>query len=356
VRHVGREERAIWDTDESTSAKKGLVMRYHQITREERYTLATLRKQTPALTTTAIARLLGRHRSTVHREISRNSTHADRAYRPYRAQEAANGRRRRSRKRSHFTAAEWRLVENLLQADLSPQQVSGWLARHSLLLISHETIYKHVWRDKRRGGTLWRHLRQRPKYRKRYGTHEKRGRLAGKRHISERPSAIERRTEVGHWEMDTVSGSGSNHCIVTLVERATGCVLIAKLPDHTKTQLNRRVIQLIREQPHLFRTITVDNGSEFHGYEQIERATGVTFYFATPYHAWERGTNENTNGLIRQYLPKRTSLTQLSQAYCNRIANILNNRPRKRYLYASPLEQLALLGVSSRSVGVAVQS
>lgn len=316
-------------------------MSYHQITPEERYTLATLRKQTPALTVTEIARLMGRHRSTIYREIRRNSTHRDGAYRPHRAQEAANGRRRRSRKHSQFTDQDWQLVEELLRSDLSPEQVSGWLARHGLLSISHETIYQHIWRDKRRGGNLWRHLRQRPKYRKRYGTYEKRGRLAGKRHISQRPAAVERRRAIGHWEVDTVSGAGSKHCIVTLVERATGCTLIAKLADHTKTQLNRRAIQLIREQRHLFKTITADNGTEFHGYEAIERATGVRFYFATPYHSWERGTNENTNGLIRQYLPKRQSMKSLTQRQCNMIAQTLNNRPRKRLGFRTPLEELA---------------
>ena len=213
----------------------------------------------------------------------------------------------------------------------------------SPLEISHETIYRHIWRDKRVGGDLWRHLRQRPKYRKRYGAYEKRGRLAGKRHISERPAAVELRREIGHWEMDTVSGAGTKHCIVTLVERATGCVLIAKLADHTKAELNRHVIGLIREQRRLITTITVDNGTEFHGYKDIERATGVTFYFATPYHSWERGTNENTNGLIRQYLPKRHSMKALTQSHCTEIACILNNRPRKRFGFRTPLEQLKRL-------------
>lgn len=148
--------------------------------------MATLRTQTPALTNNEIARLLGRDRSTIYREIRRNSTHRDGAYRAARAQEAANGRRRRTRKHSQFSGRQWRVVDDLLRADLSPEQVSGWLARRHLLRISHETIYRHIWRDKHAGGDLWRHLRQRPKYRKRYGTREKRGRLAGKRHISER--------------------------------------------------------------------------------------------------------------------------------------------------------------------------
>lgn len=322
-------------------------MPYHQITPAERYTLVTLLRQAPKLTCAAMARLMGRHRSTISRELRRNCSRHDGSYRFKRAQEQANGRRSRSRRKSHLTAADWKLIEDLLRADLSPEQVSGWLRRHGLVNVSHETIYIHIWTDKHRGGTLYRHLRQRPKYRKRYGTNERRGRLAGKRHISERPAVVEQRQEPGHWEMDTVAGSGSKHCVLTLVERVTGCVLIAKLPDHTAAALNRRVIQLITESPELFKTITVDNGTEFHGYEQIEQATGVTFYFATPYHAWERGTNENTNGLIRQYLPKRTSMKNVTQAQCNLIACILNNRPRKRLGFMTPLERLQNLPLSA---------
>jgi len=325
-------------------------MRYHQITREERYTLATLRKQEPKLSNVAIAHLMGRHPSTISRELRRNSTPYDLAYRPSRAQEQANGRRSRSRRNSRFTLEQWQLVEQLIRADLSPEQISGRLRRDHVLRISHETIYQRIWNDKRRGGNLFRRLRQRPRYRKRYGTNEKRGRLPGKRHISERPLSAEQRRELGHWEMDTVIGSATNDCILTLVERLTGCLLIAKLPARNAAAVNRRLLQVIAEQPHLFRTVTVDNGTEFHAYEQIERLTGVLFYFATPYHSWERGTNENTNGLIRQYLPKRTTMKGLTQSRCNQIACIINNRPRKRHGFLTPVELL------SRHVGVAVQT
>lgn len=302
--------------------------------------LSALRRQ--GFSNAEIARALGRSRSTITREIRRNSTHPDGGYRPHRAHEAANGRRSRSRRNSRFSSEDWTLIEDLLRADLSPEQVSGRLRAEGRLRISHETIYVHIWTNKHRGGQLYRHLRQRPKYRKRYGTNEKRGRLAGKRHISERPAAVELRRELGHWEMDTVSGP-DKHCVATLVERASGCVLIAKLADHTKAALNRSAIPLINEQPELFKTITVDNGTEFHGYEEIERETGVKFYFATPYHSWERGSNENTNGLIRQYLPKRRSMRAVTQSQCNEIARILNNRPRKRFAFLTPLERLQQL-------------
>jgi IS30 family transposase len=315
-------------------------MKYRQITSEQRYTLAVLRRQEPKLSIGAIAELLGFHRSTIYREFQRNSC-ADGGYRPSKASRRTRGRRSRSRRNSQFTPADMALVNGLLQERWSPEQIAGSLRRHHLLRISHETIYNHVWRDKERGGSLFRCLRQAPKrFRKRYGRHDSRGRLAGKKHLSERPAAIMARSELGHWEMDTVMGKGSKHCILSLVERATGYTLIGKLPDRTAQATTIKAIELIKKHHPLFTSITVDNGTEFHDYKTIEYETGVDFYFATPYHSWERGTNENTNGLIRQYLPKRTSMAHITQHHCDNIARALNTRPRKRYAFRSPTEVL----------------
>ena len=236
---------------------------------------------------------------------------------------------------------DWQIVVGLLREGLSPEQISGRLRLEGRLAISHESIYRFIRRDKKRGGTLFRLLRQPAKWRKRHRGADKRGRLAGKRHITERPATVDLRQELGHWEMDTIVSPLDRHCVVSLVERVTGCVLVGKLRARSVAATNRRVIQLIRSHRHLFKTITVDNGTEFHGYADIERATGATFYFATPYHSWERGTNENTNGLIRQYIPKRSSMKNLTQARCTEIALKLNNRPRKRHSYLSPIEVLA---------------
>lgn len=315
-------------------------MNYRQITPAERYTLGALRRQ--GLSCSEIARIMGRHRSSIGREFARNSAPYDGAYRPFVAQEHANGRRWRSRRNSHFDAADWELVEGMLAEFLSPEQISGRLRLEGRLEISHETIYKRVWRDKHRGGSLYRNLRQPFKRRKRYGTYEKRGRVGGKRHISERPEAVELRQEIGHWEMDTVIGGVTQDCVVTLVERVTGKTLIGKLANRSVAALNKRVLAFIRKHPEWFKTITVDNGTEFHGYRKIEKATGVLVYFATPYHSWERGTNENTNGLIRQYLPKRRSMRDVTQLHCTRIAEHLNARPRKRHGFLTPNEKLLL--------------
>lgn len=312
-------------------------MTYCQLTSEERYMLARLRRQ--GLNPAEIARSLGRHRSTVCREVSRNSTRADGRYRATTAQERTNGRRSRSRRNLHFSTQDFAQVEELLCRQWSPEQVSGHLRRVGYLSISHETIYRHIWRDKREGGLLYTHLRgARKQRRKRYGSYDSRGRLAGKRSISERPQAVETRREAGHWEIDTVMGTGSKDCIVSLVERRSGFLLIGKLQDRTTASLNRRVIQLIERHEGMFQTITADNGTEFHNYQRIEARTKALFYFARPYHSWERGTNENANGLIRQYLPKGTSMAALSQHQCNSIAQKLNRRPRKRHGFKTPLE------------------
>lgn len=162
--------------------------------------------------------------------------------------------------------------------------------------------------------------------------------MAGKRHISERPKSVEGRRYRGHWEIDTVMGKGSKDCIVTLVERKTGFVMIGKLADRTTRNLNKKTRRLIGRDPGAFKTITADNGTEFHQYKEIEKARAVRFYFANPYHSWERGSNENTNGLIRQYLPKGTSMKNVTQQQCDSIAYKLNTRPRKRFNFKTPEE------------------
>ena len=313
-------------------------MTYRQITSEQRYMLAALRMQ--GLRSSQIAVLLGCHRSTVGRELKRNCSVSDGRYRADKAQERSNGRRSRSRRNQQFTPADFARVDALLEQRWSPEQIAGRLAIDASLSISHETIYRHVWRDKRSGGRLYTHLRCAQKRRRKgYGHYDSRGRLAGKRHISERPASVEGRREFGHWEIDTVMGTGSKHCILSLVERKTGLVIIGKLPNRTTASVNARAMRIIGPRRNLFETITADNGTEFHDYAAIERRTSTTFYFATPYHSWERGTNENTNGLIRQYLPKGTSMTDLTQRQCNEIAFSLNTRPRKRLGYKIPLER-----------------
>ncbi len=282
-------------------------MTYRQITYAERYTLGLLRQG--GLAPAAIARVLGRHRSTIRREVRRNGTPRDDCYRPLLAEWYARSRRSRSRRNRRFSASDWARIQALVREDWSPEQIAGRLRLDQELRISHETIYRYVWADKRQGGQLYQHLRgARKQRRKRYGRYDSRGRLAG------------------------------NPCVLSLVERKTGYVVLGKLRQRTSGAVNRRAQPLIQMQPHPVQTITVDNGTEFHEYAQLERATAARFYFATPHHAWERGTNENTNGLLRQYLPKRQTMAHLTQHDCNQIATKLNRRPRKRLGYRTPEE------------------
>jgi transposase, IS30 family len=321
-------------------------MSYHQLTSGERYELSALRKQ--GLSQADIARALNRHPSTICRELRRNKTKNPRPhveprqdwYVPSKAHKKARGRRSRSRRNRHFKAHHWDLVIPLLRQLWSPEQISGWLRLHGSLRISHETIYQYIWRDRRHGGDLYRYLRGAQKQRrKRYGRYDSRGRLAGKRSIAERSAGAQNRSRTGHLEGDTVMGSTANrHCILTLVDRKTGYVMIGKLAARTAQEASRRTISLIQNAPRRTHSLTLDNGTEFHDYKAIERATQTKVFFATPHHSWERGTNENTNGLIRQFLPKRASMAHVTQHDCERIAKQLNDRPRKRLGWLTPRE------------------
>jgi IS30 family transposase len=205
---------------------------YAQITQEERYAIAAMRRQHSIR---AIARDLGRSPSTISREIRRN-VRADGGYRAFTAGEHTRARRSYSRRNTRFSVDDWVLVEHLIGLDWSPEQVSGWLKLHGFLSISYETIYLRIFADKRAGGDLWRHLRQSmKKRRKRYRSHDSRGRLAGKRHISERPPEVESREVMGHWEIDTMKGDDqARHTVLTMVERVSGYTMIGKLARGTR--------------------------------------------------------------------------------------------------------------------------
>ena len=235
-------------------------MSYHQITSDERYLISKLRQQ--GCTQTAIARCLGRHRSSVSREIRRNATAADGCYRPFTASERTRGRRSRSRRNTRFTSQQWGHVHRALQRQWSPEQIAGRLRREGAWTISHETIYAHIWYDKARGGQLFQDLRCATKQRrKRHGTYDSRGRLAGKRMIGDRPAVVETRRELGHWEVDTVVGVGAPDCVATLVERKTGFTMLGKLRNRTSQGMTRRLRRLIRRAPRAFKTLTADNGT-----------------------------------------------------------------------------------------------
>ncbi len=302
----------------------------------ERYEIAALRRQ--GMQMSELADHLGRHRSTLYREVKRNQSAHDGRYRASHSVEKAGGRQRRSRRNLRYGPGEFAPIEVMIRDGLSPQQIVGRRKREAQQVMSHETIYRWIWRDKRCGGTLWTHLRgARKRRRKRYGRYDSRGRLAGKKLIGQRPAVVEGRGRIGDWEIDTVHGRGKA-CLVTVVERKTGLVRIGQIQRATKELTLERTVELLWNERQRVKTITADNGTEFHSYLELESRLGTRVYFATPHHAWERGTNENTNGLIRQYFPKGTNLSRITQQQCHGIAEQLNNRPRLRLGFLTPNE------------------
>jgi transposase, IS30 family len=314
-------------------------MKYKQLTSLERILIASYRLQRWSLT--KIADALGRHKSTISREIRRNRSDYDGAYRYSKAISKTGTRRRESRNFPRYSVEEYVVLESMIQMKWSPAQISRLLKDLGAFQMSHETIYRYIRRDRELGGRLHEHLRLRcHKLRKRHRGPERRGRLPDKRSIEDRPEEANDRSEIGHWEIDTVMGKGSKDCLLIVVERKTRFALVGKLENRTQKEVNSRLLKLIGPYRNYFKTITSGNGTEFHGYKSVEKKTGVKFYFAHPYHSWERGTNENTNGLIRQYWRKGTCLREVNQWKCRKIVDKLNRRPRKVLGGRSPIEEL----------------
>jgi len=268
------------------------------------------------------------HKSTIGRELARNT--GQRGYRPHQAQERAAERRHQPRRPRKLVGRLKRTVERKLAMEWSPEQIAGWLQRKGRSPVSHETIYRHVWADKAAGGQLHKHLRRaHQRRRKRYGAHDRRGLIPGRRGIEERPSGVEGRRRVGHWELDTMLGRQQSQAVVSAVERRTRYTRLAKVATRRAETVAGALVRMLGPHRDKVRTLTADNGREFVGHQAVSARLEARFYFARPYHAWERGTCENTIGLIRQYAPKRRSLDNIGSRELRFIMRRLNRRPRK---------------------------
>ena len=303
---------------------------YAQLTREQRY-------QIKALLDTEhnqreIADLLGVHKSSIQRELKRNR--GKRGYRPNQAHEKALSRRAK-KALPRIGAAVWSLVEKELCEDWSPEQVSGRL-KEDKIFVSHERIYQYVYADKRVGGALWKHLRHPKKYRKRAGGRDRRGKIPNRRSIEERPAIVDERSRIGDWEADLIVGKNHQGVALTLTERNSRFTLLRTFPSKHADPITQGIKELLKWDARL-KTITFDNGKEFAGHEEVASALNVDCYFAHPYSSWERGTNENTNGLIRQYLLKSRNLKNVSMEEVM-IMDKLNLRPRKCLDFKTPYE------------------
>jgi len=304
---------------------------YTQLTREQRYQIKVLLDT--GHDQTEIAQQLGVNKSTISREVRRNR--GQRGYRPKQAHGMALGRRR-EKAQPRIGPEAWALVEEKIGADWSPEQISGRLKKEGLA-ISHEHIYQYIYADQRAGGTLWTHLRCQKKRRKRYGKQDRRGKIPDRKSIEQRPPIVEQRTRFGDWEVDLLLGKDQQGVIVTLTERKSRFMLLRSVASKQSDLVARAVISLLQWVVPL-ESITADNGKEFAAHLEIAQALSVDFYFAHPYASWERGTNENTNGLIRQYLPKTRSLRNISFQEETRIMDHINLRPRKCLDFRSPFE------------------
>jgi len=304
---------------------------YTQLTQEQRYQIWALMKT--GQYQTKIAQQLHVHKSTISRELARNR--GLRGYRPKQAHQRAVFRQQ-NKVTHQIDSATWKLIEQQLQNEWSPEQIRAWLKQLQTRMVSHERIYQHILEDKHHGGNLYRHLRCQKQRKKRYGTYSRRGQIPHRVSIDQRPAIVESRSRFGDWEVDTIIGKGHRQVLVSLTERKSRLLCLGKVPFKSAECVTQAVIELLKPLAHRVHTLTSDNGREFAQHQKISAALNTQFYFAHPYASWQRGLNENTNGLIRQYFPKNTDFRTLTPEDIKMVMDKLNNRPRKSLDFKTP--------------------
>ena len=310
-------------------------MYYQQLTKDERYQIKACLQI--GMKQVDIAKLLKRSTATISREIKRNT--GKRGYRPKQANDQATMRRLTAEKSIKLTNEIKQDIVKLIKQELSPEQVCDYLITHGKTKLHHETIYRMLLQDKCDGGTLYKHLRHLHKsHRKRYGSYERRGRIKNAVSIEQRPAIVDSRSRIGDWEGDTVIGKDHKSAIYTLVDRKSLYTVIVKLNGKNATELVDKTLKVLEPMSSKIHTITYDNGLEFAEHERMAKALDVDIYFAHPYSSWERGINENTNGLIRQYFPKGTDFNKVTNSQIEFVMERLNTRPRKTRGGKQPVE------------------
>lgn len=324
-------------------------MSYQQLTCEERYQIWIALKC--GKSDAEIGKLLGRHRSTIYRELKRNT--GANGYRAQQAQRRANYRRR-DRVYAHKLTLELQLlIKQKLLLQWSPEQISGRLKLEGHPSVCPETIYRWIARNQRRGGNLWMNLRTANKIRrKRIKIPSDREKLRSRLFIKDRPKIVEQRKRIGDFERDTIVGERHKSWLLTIVDRKSRLTRMAKLKSHNSIEAHRATVELLKDQ--VVHTITNDNGLEFSSHSKTAQELNTRVYFTTPYSAQERGTNENTNGLIRQYFPKSTDLNLIAPQRITEVENLLNSRPRKILGYRTPYEVHHRLKFNYQLVALAV--
>ena len=324
-------------------------MSYAQLTQEQRYQIWALKKA--GLKQVEIAREIGVHKSTICRELKRNT--GRRGYRPKQAHRFAM-ERRQAKVKARISEEEWRRIEALLRQDWSPEQIGGRLALEGRRKVSHEWIYQHIYADKQAGGDLHTHLRCQKQRKKRYGSNDRRGKIPNRMGIEKRPAIVDEKSRIGDWEGDTIIGKGHKGAVVSLVERKSFFTLLGKAKRKTARLVAHAEIRLLKPIRDRVHTITKDNGLEFCEHDRVAKAIGADIYFARPYASNQRGLNENVNGLVRQYLPKSRRLDNVTDEELDLVMHRLNHRPRKTLGYRTPYE--VFYNAQTQLTGVALAS
>ena len=306
------------------------------LTQEQRYTIANMKQL--GYRQNQIATIIGKDKSVVSRELKRNQDYRSGAYRSDLAQRKYELRKS---KKNHILKLDTdikSLINKLLAQKLSPEQIVGICRKDGTDMVSHETIYRYIWLDKKNKGTLYKNLRsQGKKYKSRSLKTDKRGQITARKDIQERPKEVDKRERLGDLEIDTIIGKDHKRAILTINDRATGMLWMKKLEGKDAIKLAEATNELLADYRPFLKTITADNGKEFAAHQSIAEALNIDFYFAKPYASWQRGSNENLNGLIRQYIPKKTDFDTITDHDIEKIVIDLNNRPRKRFKFESPL-------------------
>jgi len=310
------------------------------LTLEQRYEIEANFKL--GISISNIAALIGKDKSVVSREIKRNKDERSGVYKAGLAERKTKNRHKTKNKKHLFTAEVEVNVLYYLTQDYSPEQAVGRAKIDEVEMVSTESIYQYIWQNKRRGGTLYQYLRTKgKKYKKRGDLKDKRGLITNRIDIDERPTIVDKKTRLGDLEIDLVIGKNHKGALLTINDRASGMLFMDKVESKDAREIETKTIELLQDWKPLLKTITSDNGKEFANHQTIAEHLEVDYYFAKPYHSWERGANENLNGLVRQYFPKGLNFDTITKEEINRTIHILNNRPRKRFGYKTPIEIFA---------------
>lgn len=291
-----------------------------------------------------IGACIDKNKSVISREISRNSDVRNGTYKANLADRKAKLRHITKPKKKYFTSEIEVYVRSQLAKDYSPEQIHGRAIIDKIPCVSVERIYQFVWADKKEGGPLYKHLRNRGKrYRKRGQSKDSRGLLVGRVDIDQRPDIVDKKERLGDLEIDLIIGKGHNQAILTINDRVTGTLIMDKVQSKQAIDIENKTCELLQDFMPFIQTITSDNGKEFANHAKISEILEIDFYFAKPYHSWQRGANENLNGLVRQYFPKDHDFSKITIDEIIEVQYILNNRPRKRLGYKTPNEVFAEL-------------